>query len=249
MLLFPALLRFLVQSGVRFCATLHRQVSGECGRQSTSVCLQGSGLHPGTRVTQVSLQWRVGQVSVDRIKVCVSVYIYICVYVLVCLNKSSHVSVNQSVRLFWLDSCVWLLWAQCSYSTCSPASLLSGQLAQVLLWPPHQHPKPTLPHKDIRGVSSSVPGGQTPTPTPPTAPPWPLSRGNSGFVQEADPWCPLGRLSADQSKTPPYASPSPLQSHTLQLYPRVRELMAFSARGERWFHWAFKRKVHGCHAS
>lgn len=121
------------------------------------------------------------------------------------------------------------------------------QLAQVLLWPPRQHIIPTLPHKDIREVSSSVPGGQPSTPTPHRTL-WPLSCGNSGFVQKADPWCPLGRLSTDQSKTPPYASPSPLQSHTLRLYPRVRELIAFSARGERWFHWAFKREVPGCHA-
>lgn len=220
---------------MRFCASLHKQVPGECAGQSTAVRLQGSSLHPGTRVTQVPLQRGVGQVSVDIIKVCVCAY-----------KTQEAMSLNQSVCSFGLDSCVWLLWAQGSASTCSPASLLLGPLAQVLLWPPHQRTKPTLPHKDIWSVKLSS-WRADPTPTPPTAPPWPLSRSNSGFVQDADPGCPLGRLSADQSKTPPYASPSPLQS--LQLYPRVRELMAFSARGEKGFHWAFKRKVPGCHAS
>lgn len=38
-------------------------------------------------------------------------------------------------------------------------------------------------------------------------------------------------------------------THTHQLYPKVRELMVFSARRERWFHSAFKRKAPACHAS
>lgn len=76
-----------------------------------------------------------------------------------CVCKNNHVSLSQSVHLFWLDSCVGLLWAQCSYSTSSPTSLLAQF---VLLWPPHQHTTPPLPHKDIREVSSSVPGGQIP---------------------------------------------------------------------------------------
>lgn len=134
---------------------------------------------------------------------------YVCKAVGELVKQKQCLSLNESVCLFLLDSCVWLLWAQCSYSTCSPVSLLLGQLAQVLLWPPHQHTKLTLPHKDIRGVSSSVPGGR-PLPLHPLCP---LSCGNSGFVQEADPWCPLGRLSTDQSKTPPYASPTQSYTH------------------------------------
>lgn len=147
---FIVLTRFLVQSRVWFCATLHSHVPGECGGQSAAVRLQGSGLHPGTRVTQVPLQRRAGQVRVH----------YMCVAVGELVKQKLCVSLNESVCLFLCDSCVWLFRAQCSYSTCSLVSLLLGQLAQVLfLGPPHQHTKLTLPHKDIREVSISVPGG------------------------------------------------------------------------------------------
>lgn len=91
---------------------------------------------------------------------------------------------------------------------------------------------------------SSWRADRNPSP-PPAAPPWPLKCGNSGFVQDADPWCPLGRLSTDQSKNPSICHHvSTSVTHTLQLYPWVTELMA-----EKGFSWAFRRKVHKHHAS
>lgn len=97
------------------------------------------------------------------------------------------------------------------------------------LWPPHQHTKPALfSQRHQRSVElGSWRADRNPSP-PPAAPLWPLKCGNSGFVQDADPWCPLGRLSTDQSKNPSIChSVSTSVTHTLRLYPWVRELMTF----------------------
>lgn len=231
-----ALLRFLVQSWVWFCARLHHQIPGECRGQSAAVCLQGSGLHPGTRVTQVPLQWGAGQVSRARIKVCICECVCTCVCVWVRVGGKQP-CVGESKCVFCSDSCVWLLWAQCSHSACSPASLWLGQFARVLFWPPHQRSEPTLPHKDIREVSSLVPGGQAPAPAPSRCTPLAsLGVVTVGLFRMLTPDALWAGSALTKVKTPPYASPSPLKSHTLLLYPRVRELMGFFlVRRESWF--------------
>lgn len=216
--------RLLVQSRMWLCATLHSQVSGKRRGQGPAVCLQGSGLRPGTRVTKVAVQRGVGQVN--TVCVCgwktalMKAFIYpnltdvACVAVLDTVQAIPHVHHSSSLMTPNISMLNWPCLTKTS-EKCSAHSLQGSSLSKPLRCPP----------------------------------PCPLSCGNSGFVQATDPWCPLGRLSTDQRKTSPYGSPSPLKSHTLQLYPRVRELMVFSARGERWFCSAFRRKVAGCHGS
>lgn len=101
--------RFLVQSRVWVCAPLHQQITGERGGQSPAVCLQGSGLHPGTRVTQVPLQWGAGQVSRGRITACAT--------------KSAWARCGVTSA----SGC-----SGCSSAVFSPDTLLFGQFAQVL---------------------------------------------------------------------------------------------------------------------
>lgn len=182
-------IRVLVQSWVWICAPLHKQITGECGGQSPAVCLQGPGVHPGTRVSQVPLQRGAGQVSRGRIMT----------------GASGSSGCSSAIPHFHHAVC------------------LSS------LWPPHQRAKPALfSQRHQRSVKlRSWRAERNPSP-PPAAPPWPLKCANSGFVQDADPWCPLGRLSTDQSQNPSIChAVSTSVAHTLQLYPWVGELMAF----------------------
>lgn len=173
--------RVLVQSWVWICAPLHKQITGECGGQSAAVCLQGPGVHPGTRVSQVPLQRGAGQVSRGRI--------------------------NQRAPV--------LMWASGS-SWCSSAILhFHHTVCLGSLWPPHQHTKPALSHKDIREVSSSVPGGQTVTPALlPLHPRGLLSVVTVGLFRMLTPDALWAGSALTKVKTRPYATPSPLQSHT-----------------------------------
>lgn len=185
-------IRLLVQSWVWICAPLHQQIPRECGGQSPAVCLQGPGVPPGTRVSQVPLQRGAGQVSRSR-----------------------------------MDPCEPVLSGASGSSGCSSAdSHFHHTVCPSSLWPPHQHRTDPFSQRHQRSVKlSSWRADRDPGP-PPAAPLWPLKCGNSGFVQDADPWCPLGRLSTDQSKNPSICHSASV-THTLQLYPWVGELMAF----------------------
>lgn len=173
--------RVLVQSGVWICAPLHKQITGERGGQSPAVCLQGPGLHPGTRVCQVPLQRGAGQVSRAR------------------LNQRELV----------------LLWASGSSGCSSAIPQFHHTVCPSSLWPPHPHTKPALSHKDIREASSPVPGGQTVTPALlPLHPCGLLSVVTVGLFRMLTPDALWAGSALTKVKTRPYATPSPLQSHT-----------------------------------
>lgn len=92
--------------------------------------------------------------------------------------------------------------------------LLVGSVCPSSLWPP-QHTKLALSHKDIRDVSGPVPGGQTVTPALlPLHPRGLLSVVTVGLFRMLTPDALRAGSALTKVKTRPYATVSPLQSHT-----------------------------------
>lgn len=95
-----------------------------------------------------------------------------------------------------------------------PFHIFTTQFAQVL-FDLLINTKPARSHKDIREASSSVPGGQSATPALlPLHPCGLLSVVTVGLFRMLTPDAPWAGSALTKVKTRPYATPSPLQSHT-----------------------------------
>lgn len=192
--------RILVQSRVRFCASLHNQVPGERAGQSTAVRLQGSGLHPWTGVAQVPLQRGVGQVRGDTIKPCTCFYR---------TQEAARVGPNHSVRLFRPRR---PRSATFGFSTCSarPSSLVTSTST-------HQtDPPPRLTKTSEKCRAGFLEG----RPDPSVRPSGLLAAATVGLFRMLTLVALWAGSALTKVKTPPYASPAPLQP--LQQYPGVK---------------------------
>lgn len=168
--------RVLVQSRVWICATLHQQITGECGRQSAAVRLQGPGLRPGTRVSQVPLQRGAGQVSRARTHQ----------PELVCRFSRSTFS-PPSLAEFSLSSS--------STDSTGPFSQRHQRRVKLSSWRADHNPPPPPALRPLhpRGLLSVV---------------------TVGLFRRLTPDALWAGSALTKAKTRPYATPSPLQSHT-----------------------------------